>query len=102
MRAGSLDHLRLGSPDQPNQRRRILKQHGFVYDALPFMQQVFMGKYDFNRFTALGHRRLFRGFSEIRRGIANGPAMALAWSISYFLLSFSERPKSRKMIRFAC
>jgi hypothetical protein len=79
--------------------RRVLKPEGFVYDAMPFMQQVCMGRYDFNRFTLLGHRRLFRGFTEVRRGMAHGPAMALAWSISYFLLSFSERPKIRKLIR---
>ncbi len=81
--------------------RRVLKPQGFVYDAMPFMQQVFLGRYDFTRFTALGHRRLFRGFSEIRRGMANGPAMALAWSISYFLLSFSESPSIRKVVRLA-
>jgi hypothetical protein len=66
------------------------------------MQQVFMGRYDSTRFTSLGHRRLFRGFSETQRGIANGPAMAFAWSILYFLLSFSERPNIRKLIRLAC
>jgi hypothetical protein len=37
----------------------------------------------------LGHRRLFRWFSEIDSGPACGPGMALAWMYYYFLLSFT-------------
>ncbi|MEX7471289.1 class I SAM-dependent methyltransferase [Mycobacterium adipatum] len=66
---------------------RVLKSDGLVYAETPFMQQVHMAAYDFTRFTHLGHRRLFRAFSEIDSGIACGPGMALAWSYQYFLLS---------------
>lgn len=59
--------------------RRVLKPEGFVYSVTPFMQQVHMGRFDFTRFTALGHRRLFRWFDEVRAGVVNGPGMALAW-----------------------
>ena len=81
--------------------RRVLKPNGLVYAVTPFMQQVHMGQYDFTRFTAVGHRRLFHWFDEVRSGIANGPGMALSWSIEYLLSSFSERPFTRSMLRIA-
>jgi uncharacterized protein YbaR (Trm112 family) len=67
---------------------RVLKRDGLVYAETAFIQQVHMGRYDFYRFTHLGHRRLFRKFIEIDSGPACGPGMALAWSYRYFLLSF--------------
>ena len=67
---------------------RVLKPAGLVYAETPFMQQVHMGRYDFTRFTQLGHRRLFRWFAEVKSGAAGGPGMALGWSYRYFLLSF--------------
>lgn len=76
---------------------RILKPgQGIVYAETPFMQQVHMGRYDFTRFTHLGHRRLFRKFEEIDSGAACGPGMALAWAYEYFLLSFAETAFLRK------
>lgn len=71
---------------------RVLKPDGLVYSETPFMQQVHLGRYDFTRFTHLGHRRIFRKFEEIESGATCGPGMALAWSYRYFLLSiFTER-----------
>jgi uncharacterized protein YbaR (Trm112 family) len=67
---------------------RVLKKQGLVYSETPFMQQVHMGRYDFTRFTHLGHRRLFNKFEEIDSGAACGPGTALAWSYQYFLRSF--------------
>ena len=78
---------------------RILKKDGLVYAETPFMQQVHMGSHDFTRFTELGHRRLFRYFSEIKRGASGGPGMALAWSYRYFLLSFVQNPLLRNIIK---
>jgi SAM-dependent methyltransferase/uncharacterized protein YbaR (Trm112 family) len=68
---------------------RVLKPGGVVYAEIPFMQQVHMQGYDFTRFTLTGCRRLFRNFREISAGALGGPGMALAWSISYFVGSFS-------------
>jgi len=68
---------------------RVLKPQGVVYAETPFMQQVHMGRYDFTRFTHLGHRRLFRGFDEIESGPSAGSGMVLAWSFRSFLMSFS-------------
>lgn len=67
---------------------RVLKHNGVVYSETPFMQQVHAGKFDFTRFTHLGHRRLFREFSEIESGAACGTGMVLVWSYCYFLQSF--------------
>jgi SAM-dependent methyltransferase len=66
---------------------RVLKTDGVIYAETPFMQQVHAGRYDFTRFTHLGHRRLFRRFDELDSGIVCGPGMALAWSYQYFLTS---------------
>ena len=77
---------------------RVLKTDGIVYAETPFMQQVHMGRYDFTRFTHLGHRRLFRKFEEIDSGAVCGPGMALAWSYQYFLLSFAKSKIMRKLI----
>lgn len=76
---------------------RVLKPGGLVYSETPFMQQVHGGRYDFIRYTPLGHRILFRQFDEIETGTAAGPGMALAWAYLHFLLSFA---KSRLMRRF--
>jgi len=78
---------------------RVLKSHGLVYAETAFMQQVHMGRYDFTRFTHLGHRRLFRRFEEIDSGAVCGPGMALAWSYQYFLLSFTNLRILRALLR---
>lgn len=77
---------------------RVLKPQGIVYAETPFMQQVHMGRFDFTRFTHLGHRRLFRHFSEIDSGASGGVGMALAWSYKYFLLSFSKTHYIRSLL----
>lgn len=67
---------------------RVLKKDGLVYAETPFMQQVHAGRFDFTRFTYLGHRRLFRHFSEIKSGAVSSVGMVLVWSYCYFLQSF--------------
>ncbi|MBX7170937.1 MAG: methyltransferase domain-containing protein [Pyrinomonadaceae bacterium] len=67
---------------------RVLKKDGLVYAETPFMAQVHAGRYDFMRFTQLGHRRLFRQFSEIESGPNSATGTVLAWSYCYFLQSF--------------
>jgi len=77
---------------------RVLTGIGLVYAETPFIQQVHEGSYDFTRFTHIGHRRLFRRFSEIESGVVGGPGMALAWSYRYFLLSFTKSRTMRRII----
>lgn len=78
---------------------RVLKPQGLVYAETPFMQQVHGGRYDFTRFTHLGHRRLFRQFDEVESGAVCGPGMALAWAYQYFLLSFTTSGGLRRLLR---
>jgi uncharacterized protein YbaR (Trm112 family)/SAM-dependent methyltransferase len=78
---------------------RVLNEQGLVYAETAFMQQVHGGRYDFTRFTHLGHRRLFRRFEEIDSGAVGGPGMALAWSYQYFLLSFTTSRILRGLAR---
>jgi SAM-dependent methyltransferase len=78
---------------------RVLRADGCVYAVTPFMQQVHMGAYDFTRFTHLGHRRLFRWFTEFRSGVSVGPGMALAWSIERFVSGFAVKPRTRSALR---
>ena len=77
---------------------RVLTEDGLVYAETPFMQQVHGGRYDFTRFTHLGHRRLFRRFEEIESGTGQGPGTALAWSCQYFLLGFATSKPVRGLI----
>lgn len=79
--------------------QRVLKKTGYIYAVTPFMQQVHMGRYDFTRFTSMGHRRLFRWFDELECGVANGPGMVIAWSLEYFFSTFSESPRARSLLR---
>lgn len=76
---------------------RVLKPGGLVYADTPFMQQVHAGQFDFTRFTRLGHRRLFRNFEEVSSGISCGPGSALAWSLRYFLCSWSDSKRYRAL-----
>lgn len=78
---------------------RVLKGSGLVYAETPFMQQVHGGRYDFTRFTHLGHRRLFRKFEEIDSGAVCGPGMALGWAWEHFLTSFAEDSFWRKGLK---
>ena len=75
---------------------RVLKKDGVVYAETPFMQQVHEGAYDFTRFTALGHRYLFKKFSLIEYGGIKGPEMVFAWSVRYLVWSLT---RSRKIGR---
>lgn len=78
---------------------RVLKPRGIVYAETPFIQQVHGGRYDFTRFTHLGHRRLFRGFDELESGAACGTGMALSWSYRYFLTSFARSARTKSLLR---
>jgi SAM-dependent methyltransferase len=82
-----------------SEMHRVLKKDGLVYAEIPFMQQVHGGGIDFTRFTHLGLRRLFRGFNEITSGSCCGSGMALAWSLQYFLLSFTTNKFLRVILK---
>jgi SAM-dependent methyltransferase len=78
---------------------RVLKPEGYIYAVTPFLQPVHMGAYDFTRYTYLGHRRLFRKFSDVASGMALGPGAALAASLQALLCGLSDRRAWRRMAR---
>lgn len=92
----------LGALIDPNkairEMERVLQPDGLVYVETPFVQQVCMGRFDFQRYSHLGLRRLFSSFEEIRSGAQAGPAMALAWSYQYLLWSFVTSRTGRSMM----
>jgi len=69
---------------------RVLRPEGIVYAETPFMQQVHMGAYDFQRFTKSGHRWLFRLFTEIDSGVNGGVGLSLVWAVYYFLRALTR------------
>ncbi len=73
-----------------NEIFRVLKNDGLIYSEIPFMQQIHMGKNDFTRYTASGHRYLFKNFQKINLGMNGGPGISLAWSLKYFIWSFTN------------
>jgi ubiquinone/menaquinone biosynthesis C-methylase UbiE len=79
---------------------RVLGESGVVYAEVPFMQHGLEG-YDFNRFTILGLRRLFRSFEEVSADTLVGPATMMSWSLQYFFLSFVSGRAARAVTKGA-
>jgi SAM-dependent methyltransferase len=77
---------------------RVLKLDGLVYVETPFVQQVCMGRYDYQRYSHLGLRRMFRQFAEEKSGAQAGPGMSLAWAWQYLLWSIAGGRRGRAMM----
>ena len=92
-----LEHV-IDPPRVVAEIHRVLVDDGIVYSEIPFMQQVHEGAYDFQRFTHLGHLRLFHMFDELASGAQGGPGMALAWSVKYFAQSFAGRSRPARAL----
>ena len=69
---------------------RVLKKGGVVYAETPFMQPVHEGAYDFNRYTVLGHRYLFKNFNLLAMGGMGGPEQLFALSFKYLIWSITR------------
>jgi SAM-dependent methyltransferase len=72
------------------QIHRVLAKGGIVYAETPFMQQVHEGAYDFQRFSVLGHRYLFRWFDAVDMGGTRGAGVVLAWSVRYLVWALTR------------
>jgi SAM-dependent methyltransferase len=79
-----LEHV-LAPHDVVAEIHRVMKSNGLVFADTPFIQQVHGGAYDFTRFTASGHRWLFKNFTMIEGGASLGAGAALIWAIRYFI-----------------
>jgi len=78
---------------------RVLADDGLVYAETPFMQQVHAGAYDFTRFTASGHRYLFRRFDEIDLGPTAGPGTVLLWSVDHLVRGLTRSQNAGRLVR---
>jgi hypothetical protein len=70
-----------------------------VYAETAFLQHVHGGRYDFIRYSELGHRRLFRHFESIDTGAVSGPATVMAWSYEQLLLTIVEGKRMRPLVK---
>ena len=78
---------------------RVLRDGGLVYAETPFLQQVHAGPYDFVRFTASGHRYLFRRFEEVAAGPVAGPGTQLLWSVDHLVRGVARSELAGKLAR---
>ncbi|MEU1852533.1 class I SAM-dependent methyltransferase [Streptomyces sp. NPDC019990] len=78
---------------------RVLKGDGLVYAETPFLQQVHAGPYDFTRFTASGHRYLFREFEELAAGPVAGPGTQLLWSVDHLVRGLTRSALAGRVAR---
>jgi ubiquinone/menaquinone biosynthesis C-methylase UbiE len=78
---------------------RVLRPGGLVYAETPFLQQVHAGAYDFVRYTASGHRYLFRAFEEIDAGPVAGPGAQLLASVDHMVRGIARSELAGKLAR---
>ncbi|MFG2497179.1 class I SAM-dependent methyltransferase [Streptomyces sp. NPDC048441] len=82
-----------------SEMHRVLKGRGLVYAETPFLQQVHAGAYDFVRFTASGHRYLFRRFDELAAGPVTGPGTQLLWSVDHLVRGVTRSALAGRLVR---
>jgi SAM-dependent methyltransferase len=80
---------------------RVLRPGGLVYAETPFLQPVHAGPYDFIRYTASGHRYLFRAFQEIAAGPVAGPGAQLLTSVDHIVRGLLRSELAGKLARAA-
>jgi SAM-dependent methyltransferase len=80
---------------------RVLRPAGLVYAETPFLQPVHAGPYDFGRFTASGHRWLFRAFEELSAGAVAGPGTQLLTSADHVVRGLVRSELAGKLARAA-
>ena len=80
---------------------RVLRPGGLVYAETPFLQQVHAGPYDFTRYTASGHRWLFRSFEEIEAGPVAGPGTQMLWSVDHLVRGLLRSGTAGRLARAA-
>ncbi len=81
---------------------RVLRDDGLVYAETPFLQQVHEGPYDFTRFTASGHRWLFRRFTAIDCGLAGGLGSAAWWTMTYLASGLLRSQRLGNIVGLLC
>ncbi|CAL9617173.1 class I SAM-dependent methyltransferase [Streptomyces sp. enrichment culture] len=93
-----LEHV-LDPPLVVAEIHRVLRDGGLVYAETPFLQQVHAGAHDFTRYTASGHRYLFRRFEELAAGAVAGPGTQLLWSLDHTVRALTRSPAAGRATR---
>lgn len=93
---GVLEHV-IEAEQVVSEIHRVLKPNGIVYADTPFMQPGHYAPYDFRRYTAIGHRCLFRKFSMIDEGMSIGPAAAALWNLKTFIVSITPTRRGKSI-----
>jgi SAM-dependent methyltransferase len=93
-----LEHV-VDPPRVVSEIHRVLKDGGLVYAETPFLQQVHAGPYDFTRFTASGHRYLFRRFDELTAGTVAGPGTQLLWTTDHLVRGLTRSALAGRLVR---
>jgi hypothetical protein len=96
-----LEHV-LEPPRVVAEIHRVLAEGGLVYAETPFMQQVHGAAFDFTRFTASGHRYLFRRFAEINAGPVGGPGTQLLWSLDHATRGLFRSQTAGRVAKVLC
>ncbi len=89
-----LEHVR--EPKQVIEEcHRVLREGGFVFTVVAFMQPFHAAPADYQRYTKPGLEYLHRQFERVESGTYGGPVSGFLWILQEFvalLLSFGIRP----------
>lgn len=72
---------------------RCLRPNGELFVFVPFMQPFHAAPYDYQRWTEVGLREVFRDFDILQSGIGAGPTSGFLWVLQHWialLLSFGS------------
>jgi len=64
-----------------NEIKRVLKEGGYFYCTVPFLQGYHADPNDYQRFTNEGMKILLKHFTILKKGVSSGPFSAIAWII---------------------
>ena len=79
---------------------RVLRPGGLVFADTPFLWPVHEKAYDFTRWTASGHRWLFRDFEVLAAGTSSGPGTASLITLRYLAASLFRSSKMGQILTF--
>ena len=70
--------------------RRVLGPDGLVFADTPFLWPVHERAWDFTRYTASGHRWLFRHFDVLAAGTSSGPGTVFVLAVRHLVAALTR------------
>lgn len=80
--------------------KRCLKNGGFIYVEVPFLQGYHSDPHDYQRYTIEGLKILFKDFQKIDLGVCVGPISVLTWYLRKLPTIFFKNIYIIKSIEF--